>query len=360
MRRLVYGLLLLAVLLPVPALLLTGFNFGHTNAVEEQVEELDQKILRRRRGDTDPTGGGNGGGCMLDYPDWLQGLDSREDLKRELLRPDTEPTPSLAVQGNDDFVEVDDGGVVTADTILKRCNTYFRDKNNNDIQHWVYCRAMQLPSGDTFSNLTELKNDPDSSPAGHYNVAFFHGSNVDDPSENWLVPMINKYQDQCLDRAVNIIWVGVWVTDLSESPPDPMLTLGNKWHVTASDWENTVLFDVMAESQLNFSGHSTASCPFDGPDADTLPDADTHGLWVGGTDELKGRRINDRYTDEQSLWVGSGSDSQAACYSGVTSGNPVNANNDRGIQFEYQVTVPEESDTWVRPESIAENVLDEF
>jgi hypothetical protein len=356
LRGVAYAVLLVCFVVPVPALLMTGFSFGHTNAVEEQVDELDRMIRERRRNDTSPTGGGNGNRCLIDYPDWLEDVDDRADLRTELLEPDTRqitPTSSpssLAVKGDSTFREENPGGV-TADTILKRCNMHFRDKNDSDLQHWVYCRALQLPSGDTYTDLDALRDDPDSAPAGLYTAAFFHGSNVDDPSENWLVPLIDQYKKGCHDRPLNIIWVGVWVRDLSVDPPDYKLSLGNDWHVTASAWENTVLFDVMEPSQLNFSGHSTASCPFDS--------TDTHGLWVGGTAEEEGRRITNKYTDQQALWVGDNSINQSACYSGVTDGNPVNAN-DHGVQFEYQVLLPDGSDTQVQPESIAESVLEEF
>jgi hypothetical protein len=325
-----------------------GISFGHTNAVEEKVDELDRKIREYRNSSSDTSSSST---CLVDYPDWLEGVNSTADLRQELLVPDTEPTSPLAVKGDSDFVEVDDGGHVTADTILQRCNTYFRDKNDPDIQHWIYCRAFQLPSGDTYTDLNALKNSSDSAPPKLYTAAFFHGSNVDDPSENWLVPLLNKYKQDCTSRPLNVIWVGVRVTDQSQDPPEDLETLGNKWHVTASAWENTVLFDVMKPSVLNFSGHTTASCPFDS--------TDTHGLWVGGTQETIGRRINDKFTDQQSMWVGTNSMNQSACYSGVTDGNPVNAN-DYGVQFEFQVTVPESSPKWVDPETLARYILDEF
>lgn len=354
-RVLVYGLLALLVLFPVPAVLRAGISFGHTDAVEETVDDLDQKI-RDVRDEEDPGPGSPGSNrCLIDYPDWLENVENRADLREELLAPDTrlitdttDPS-SLAVDGS--FEEVAEGGDVTADTILKRCNTYFRDEGESDREHWVYCRAMQLPSGDTYSDLEELKNDPDSDPAGLYTAAFFHGSNVDDPSENWMVPLINQYEEGCHDRPLNIIWVGVWVRDMSVNPPDYKLGLGNRWHVTSSDWENTVLYDLMQPSDLNFSGHSTGNCPED--------TTDTHGLWVGGTAENEGRRITNKFTDRQALWVGDNSDSQGACYSGVTPGNPVNANN-YGVQFEYQVSLPDGSDTQVDPDTIASYVLDEF
>lgn len=334
-----------------PPSVYADINFGHTESVEETVDEVDEKVREDRRSNDSDNLEGSPSGCMMTYPDWLDDVEKRSDLREELLEPDTSPTASLAVKGNPDFEEVDSGGDVTADTILERCNQHFRDKNDSDIQHWIYCRAMQLPSGDTYTDLDALYNSSDSAPSDLYTAAFFHGSNVDDPSENWLVPLINQYQADCRSRPLNIIWVGVWVRDMSVSPPDYKLTLGNKWHVTAKDWENTVLFDVMKPSQLNFSGHSTASCPFDS--------TDTHGLWVGGTAEDEGRRITKKYTDKQALWVGDNSDSQGACYSGVTDGNPVNAN-DYGVQFEYQVLLPDTSDRLVDPETIADFVLDEF
>ncbi|MFB6226788.1 MAG: hypothetical protein ABEH89_00495 [bacterium] len=329
-----------------PDPVLGDVNFGHTESINETVEQLDETI--RERNQSSDTSGSSG--CMVSYPDWLDDVDTRADLREELLEPDTTPSATrLDVKNNPDFDESKD---LTADTIIRRCNEHFRDKGDTEIQHWVYCRAMRLPSGDTFSNMTELYNYSDSAPADLYTAAFFHGSNVDDPSENWLVPVINQYQEECRSRPLNIIWIGVWVRDLSVSPPDYKLTLGNKWHVTASDWENTILFDLMEPSQLNFSGHSTASCPFDS--------TDTHGLWVGGTAETEGRRINDKFTDDQSLWVGKNSSNSGACYSGVASGNPVNANPGRGVQFEYQVTVPDTSTKWVDPVDIADYVLDEF
>lgn len=330
-----------------PEFVRADINFGHAESVEETVDEVDEKVREYRR---DEDSADDASGCMVSYPDWLNDVEDRSDLRRELLRPDTSPTASMAVKDNPDFVEEDDGGNVTADTILERCNTHFRDSDYPDTQHWVYCRAMQLPSGDTFSDLQALKNSPKSDPAGLTTVAFFHGSNVDDPSENWLVPLINQYQEGCRSDPVNIIWVGVWVRDMSVSPPDYNLSLGNRWHVTASDWENTVLFDLMKPSEINFSGHSTASCPFD--------NTDTHGLWVGGTAENEGRRITNQYTDNQAHWVGTNGDTEA-CYPGIADGNPVNAN-DYGVQFEYQVTVPDTSDKWVDPETIADYVLDEF
>lgn len=362
-RTLVASLSLVVLFVGIAGISLPGqaradINFGHTASVEETVDKVDEKIREQRR-DSGTSSGSSPSGCMVSYPDWLEDVNNRADLRKELLAPDTSPTASLAVKNNPDFKEVSDGGDVTADTILRRCNTHFRDKNDSDIQHWVYCRAMRLPSGDTYPDLEALRTASDSAPSDLYTLSFFHGSNVDDPSENWLVPFINQYKKGCHSRPVNIIWVGVWVRDLSVSPPDYKFTLGNRWHVTASDWKNTVLFNLMEPSVMNFSGHSTASCPFDGGDADSNPDADTHGLWVGGTAELEGRRITNKYTDKQALWVGDNSDSQSACYSGVASGNPVNANN-YGVQFEYQVTVPEMSDKWVDPVTIAEYVLDEF
>lgn len=325
-------------------------NFGHTESVKETIEKVDEKVRERMESkeNTDGSSGGSGSGCSVSYPDWLQGVRSVDDLREELLVPDTAPSSPLAVKGNPDF---DESADLTADTILRRCNTYFRDKNDNDIQHWAYCRAFQLPSGDTFTDLSALQSSDQSDPPGLYTVALFHGSNVDDPSENWLVPLINKYKNSCLSRPLNVIWMGVRVTDQSRTPPEPLETLGNKWHVTSTSWKDTVLYDLLQPSELNFTAHTTASCPQD--------NSDTRGLYVGGEAEAVGRRLTGKFSNRQALWVGKGSANKSACYSGTANDNPVNANN-RGVQFEYQVLVPETSDRWVDPDNLAESIIEEF
>jgi hypothetical protein len=233
--------------------------------------------------------------------------------------------------------------------MLQRCNTTFGDTGNSAYKHWIFCRAFRLPSGDTYSNLTELDNSPDSAtPENLVTLNFFHAGNIDDKSEDWLIPFMKRYRSNCMQRPVNVIWMGAYVTKNGNR----RITDGNKWHVTSKKWgdSNTVLYDLSTESSQVYSGHSTASCPFD-----SAASPDTRGIYVGGTAEQRARRVTARF--DTGLYVGTGSDSQDQCYSGVTNGNPVTASGG-GVQFEYNVALgnPDEDLT---PYTIASTVIPE-
>lgn len=301
--------------------------------------------------------------CDVSYPEWVKNVETEKDLEHEILIPDTGSSSKIDAIENPNFGENDTGPnhpEVTTDTMLQRCNTTFGDTGNPSYRHWVFCRAFRLPSGDTYSNLTELNNDPDSStPENLVTLNFFHAGNVDDDSEDWLVPFIKRYRKNCMKRPVNVIWMGAFVTKNG----DRQFTEGNKWHITSSKWgdNGTPLFDLSAHSSQVYSGHSTASCPFD-----SATNPDTKGVYVGGTAEQRARRVTSRFgfnaSEINGLYVGENSNQQSQCYSGVTSGNPVTASGG-GVQFEYNVeldvsdTNPEEP---LRPDTIAKKIIPEI
>lgn len=324
-------------LLLVPVLVYAGINFGHVDAVEEQVEELDKKILEEE--------GGPGGGCSVQYGNWLSTMNSMEDLDKELLETNVGTSAELDVIGNTSFGEDDpDGTDLRPDTMVQRCNTRFGDVGDTDYEHHIFCRGFRLPDGKKYDNFSELQADVNSGPMDLNTLSFFHAGNIDDDSEEWLIPFLDRYRSGCQSRTTHVIVFGAYV----EKSGSRRISDGNKWHLTSTKWAGTILEDVMDQSDLVVTGHSTASCPFDG--------TDTRGLYVGGQAESEGRRMTNRI-GSNALWVGTGADTedQNECFSGTANDNPANASGG-GIQLEYQVTTP----TPVPPEDIAEAVLREY
>lgn len=326
-------------------------NFGHVDAVEETVDDLDEEINNRE-------GEGSGSGCSVNYGPWLSGINSMADLDEQLLEVDLDTAPKLDVIGNNRFSEDDTEDSPSVDhelrpdTMLQRCNTTFGDTGNPDYTHRIFCRGFRLPDGKQYDNFSELQVDANSPPTDLATLSFFHAGNIDDDSENWLFPLIDQYKNQCRSRPTHVILFGAYVYKDVMGDSDRRVFDGNKWHLTSVDWAGTVLEDVMDQSELVVTGHVTAGCPFD--------DVDTRGLYVGGQSEAEGRRITNR-VGSNALWVGAGADTptQNKCFSGIDSDNPANASvpsGGAGIQLEYQVTTSDP----VPFEDVARAVLGEF
>jgi hypothetical protein len=310
-------------------------EFGHVDAVEETVDELDEKI---REGGGD----GSGGGCSVNYGPWLSGIESMSDLDDELLETDMDTASKLDVIGNNRFSEDNPAGTeLTTDTMIERCNTTFGDTGNPAYEHHIFCRGFRLPDGKKYESFAEIQSDVTPAPTDLVTLSFFHAGNIDDDSEIWLPDFIDSYQSSCRNRTTHVILMGAYVTTDTDGRK---ITDGNKWHLTSSKWQGTILDNVMAPSEQIITGHSTASCPFD--------NADTRGLYVGGQNESAGRSLTGRVGSE-ALWVGKNSVTPAPCYKGVSDSNPANANVAGGIQLEYQVDVD------LNPEVISRAILRE-
>ncbi|MFB6355332.1 MAG: hypothetical protein ABEJ65_02315 [bacterium] len=338
------SLVIVVLFLLLPGTIYAGIHFGHTNAVEEEVENLDEKVRNN-------TGRGSGSGsCSVNYGSWLSTINNENDLEREIIQHDIGDSPALDVIGNHDFGENDTGAnapELTTDTFLRRCNTKFDDTGDTPYEHHLFCRGYRLPDGKKYNSLNEIDRDIATADMDHYVVSFFHGGNIDDGGEDWQVPFIKQYQDGCYSRQTFVIWMGAFV----EKNGNRRITDGNKWHLTSTKWgppDTTVLYDIMSESVLNFTGHSTASCPFN--------NSDTRGLYPGGTAENEGRSIVNDFGNK-ALWVGENSSNSGACFSGTATDNPVNAQ-DNGVQLEVHVSPPPDKE--VQDDNVAESVLNQY
>lgn len=284
-------------------------------------------------------------GCSRDYG-WLENVQDRADLEEHVLEPDTGTSSKIDAIGNGNFGENDttDTPELTTDTMLQRKNTTFGDTGNPNYTHWIFSRAFRLPSGDTYSSVEKLYENGDTTSEDLMTLGFIHAGLIDGTSDDWLVPFVKNYVQNCHDRPVNVVWFGANVTADGENS----YSGGSKWHLTSEKWgparedkypratESTVVYDVMTESEQIVTGHSTVNCPFDGDDG-TVDPGDTAGIYVGGGSETDARRVSTRFGN-RSIHVGDNSDSQALCYSGVVDANPVNAS-ERGVQFEYNVNL---------------------
>jgi len=154
------------VLIVVPVVVYAGINFGHVDAVEEQVEDLDEQIKNNNAG----TGSGPGQ-CSVNYGPWLSSINSMSDLDNELLETGLETGAKVNAIGNTRFSESDpDGTELTTDTMVQRCNTTFGDTGDPNYEHRIFCRGFRLPDGKQYDNFSDLKRlkirgPPTSSPS---------------------------------------------------------------------------------------------------------------------------------------------------------------------------------------------------
>ena len=70
-----------------------------------------------------------------------------------------------------------------------------------------------MPDGKKYDDVDEMSPDANTPPMDLDTFSFFHVGNIDDDSENWLIPFIEQYQSSCQNCTTHVILLGACVED---------------------------------------------------------------------------------------------------------------------------------------------------